>query len=212
VVTYRELQGNPETSGNDAGVLAASLDEANSTGKRLAALPVVSRTLTLSNFIPGDQDEKIAAIKSAAHGLGTALNPVRQQPAPSDNEVVAAIRKTAGDLSKVAGNATVAGAEAARQVSDLLKRLAQSDAATRSKVEAATIPSLIYDLDRLRNSVDPHPVTVETLPSNLVCDWILPVGRARVQVLPRGNPNDNISCGNSQLLSSLHNSRLPVPR
>jgi hopanoid biosynthesis associated RND transporter like protein HpnN len=191
VVTYRELQGNPETSGNDAEVLAASLDEANSTAKRLAALPVVSRTLTLSNFIPGDQDEKIAAIKSAAHGLGAALNPVRQQPAPSDNEVVAAIRKTAGDLSKVAGNAAGTGAEAARHVSDLLKRLAQSDAATRSKVEAATIPSLIYDLDRLRNSVDPHPVTVETLPSNLVRDWILPDGRARVQVLPRGNPNDN---------------------
>jgi len=37
VVTYRELQENPETSGNDAEVLATSLDEANSTAKRLAA-------------------------------------------------------------------------------------------------------------------------------------------------------------------------------
>src|SRR5260370_36940598 len=66
VVTLRELQGNPETSGNDAEMLATSLDEANSTAKRLAALHEVSRTLTLSTFIPNDQDEKIAAIKSAA--------------------------------------------------------------------------------------------------------------------------------------------------
>jgi hypothetical protein len=88
VVTYRELQENPETSGNDAEVLATSLDEANSTAKRLAALPEVSRTLTLSNFIPDDQDEKIAAIKSAAHDLGPALNPPRRQPAPSDKDVV----------------------------------------------------------------------------------------------------------------------------
>src|SRR5258708_12054214 len=108
------MQGNPETSGNDAEMLATSLDEANSTAKRLAALPEVSRMLTLSNFIPDDQDEKIAAIKSAAHDLGPALNPPRQQPAPSGKDVVEAIRKTAGDLSKVAVNAPVPTPEAAR--------------------------------------------------------------------------------------------------
>ena len=99
-------------------MLATSLDEANSTAKRLAALPEVSRTLTLSNLIPDDQDEKIAAIKSAANDLGPALNPPRRQPAPSDKDVVEAIRKTAEDLSKVAGNATGPGAEAARHVSE----------------------------------------------------------------------------------------------
>jgi predicted RND superfamily exporter protein len=54
VKTYRELQGNPQTSGDDAEVLAASLDEANSTAQRLAALPEVSRTLTLNSFVLGD--------------------------------------------------------------------------------------------------------------------------------------------------------------
>src|SRR5260370_24130587 len=190
VVTYRELQGNPETSGNDAEMLATSLDEANSTAKRLAALPEVSRMLTLSNFIPDDQDEKIAAIKSAAHDLGPVLNPPRQQPAPPDKDVVEAIRKTAGDLSKVAGNAAGPDAEAARHVSDLLMRLAESTAATRSKAEAATVPSLVYDLDQLRNSLDPYPVTVKTLPPDLVRDWVLPDGRARVPALPKGSPGD----------------------
>jgi hopanoid biosynthesis associated RND transporter like protein HpnN len=191
VVTYRELQENPETSGNDAEVLATSLDEANSTAKRLAALPEVSRTLTLSNLIPDDQDEKIAAIKSAANDLGPALNPPRRQPAPSDKDVVEAIRKTAEDLSKVAGNATGPGAEAARHVSDLLMRLAESTAATRSNAEAATVPSLVYGLERLRNGLDPYPVTVKTLPPDLVRDWVLPDGRARVQAVPKGSPSDD---------------------
>jgi hopanoid biosynthesis associated RND transporter like protein HpnN len=191
VVTYRKLQGNPETSGNDADVLAASLDEANSVAKRLAALPEVSRTMTLSNFLPDDQDEKIAAIKSAAHSLGPALNPAQRQPAPSDQDTVDAIRKTAGDLSKVAGNATGPGADAARHVSGLLMRLAESNAATRSNAEAAVVPSLVYDLDRLRDSLDPHPVTVKTLPPDLVRDWVSPDGQARVQALPKGNANDN---------------------
>src|SRR5260370_25177577 len=191
VVTYRELQGNPETSGNDAEMLATSLDEANSTAKRLAALPEVSRTLTLSNFIPDDQDEKIAAIKSAARDLGPALNPPRHQPAPSDKDVIEAIRKTAGDLTRVAGNVTGPGGEAARHVSDLLMRLAEATAATRSNAEAATVPSLVYDLDQLRNSLDPYPVTVKTLPPYLIRDWVLADGRARVQALPKGSPGDD---------------------
>jgi hypothetical protein len=51
------------------------------------------------------------------------------------------------------------GAEAARHVSGLLMRLAESNAATRSNTEAAVVPSLVYDLDRHRDSFDPHPVT-----------------------------------------------------
>jgi hopanoid biosynthesis associated RND transporter like protein HpnN len=190
VVTYRELQRNAETSASDAEVLAPNLENANDIAHRLAALPEVSRTLTLSSFIPDDQDEKIAAIHALAPRLGAALNPSRQ-PAPSDGDTVAAIRKTAADLSKMAGSATGPGAEAARRVSDLLMQLAKSDVAVRNKVEAAVVPSLVYDLMRLRDSLNPQPVTIKTLPSDLVRDWISPEGEVRVQVLPKGDPNDD---------------------
>jgi uncharacterized protein len=192
VKTYRELQGNPQTSGGDAELLAASLDEANRTAQRLAALPEVSRTLALSSFVPADQDQKIAAIQTAAPRLEAALNAPQRQSAPSDKDVVEAIRETAANLSKTAGNATGPGADAARHVSDLLTRLARSDAATRNKVEAAVIPSLVYSLERLRDSLDPQPVTVKTLPPNLIRDWLLPDGRARVQILPKGNDDNSL--------------------
>ena len=191
VVTYRELQRNPATSGNDAEVLAASLEDADIIASRLATLPEVSRALTLSDFIPNDQEEKIAAIRAAAPRLDAALNPRQQQPAPSDQDAVEAIRAAAGDLSKAAGNATGPGAEAARRVSDLLMQMAESDPATRSRAEATVVPPLTYDLDRLRNSLDPYPVTLKTLPSDVVRNWTLPDGRARIQVLPKGDPNDD---------------------
>jgi hopanoid biosynthesis associated RND transporter like protein HpnN len=191
VVTYRELQGDPETRGNDADVLVTSLDEANAAAKRLSALPEVARTRTLSNFIPDDQNEKIAAIKLAAHNLGPALNPAHRQPAPSDQDTVDAIRKTASDLTRVAGDATGPGADATRHVSGLLMRLAESNAAIRSSAEAAVVPSLVHDLDQLRDSLDPHPVTVKTLPPDLVRDWVSPDGHARVEALPKGNANDS---------------------
>jgi uncharacterized protein len=189
VMTYRELQRNPETSGNDAEILAPSLDQANDTAKRLAAIPEVSLVLTISSLIPADQDRKIAIIGAASKDLTAALN-VSRQPAPTDQDVIAAIRETAAALSKVAGSAAGPGADSARRVSDLLVKLAQSDTAVRSKAEAAVIPPLIYDLDGLRKSLDPQEITLKTLPASLVATWLLSDGRARVEVLPNGDPTE----------------------
>jgi hopanoid biosynthesis associated RND transporter like protein HpnN len=189
VVTYRELQRDPEANGNHAEILAPSLEKANETARRLAALPEVSRTLTLSNLIPADQDQKIAALKTTSQRLGTALNAPRA-PAPSDQENIAAIQSAAEVLSAAAGNGEGSGAETARQVSGLLRRLASADAGIRAKAEAAIVPPLIYDLDVLRKSLAPEVVTIKTLPPNLVRDWVLPNGRALVKALPKGDPND----------------------
>jgi uncharacterized protein len=190
VVTYHELQNDPATSGNGAEILAPSLQKADETAKRLATLPEVSQTLTLSSLIPTDQDQKIAALKGASQSLGPALNPPRARPAPNDQENIGAIQSAAEDLSRAAGSGNGSGAEAARHVSDLLKRLASADAGIRAKAEAAIVPSLMYDLDLLRRSLAPEVVTIKTLPPALVRDWLLPDGRARVQALPKGDPND----------------------
>jgi hopanoid biosynthesis associated RND transporter like protein HpnN len=190
VATYRELQNDPETSANDAEVLVPSLEKTDETAKRLAALPEVSRTLTLSSLIPADQDQKVAALKAASQRLGPALNPRAVRPAPSDQENIAAIQSAAEGLSLAAGYGNGSGAEAALHVSGLLRRLTSADAGIRAKAETAIVPPLIYDLVLLRKSLALEVVTIETLPPNLVRDWVAPDGRARVQALPKGDPND----------------------
>ena len=189
VATYRELRGNPLTSGSDADVMAKSLADADDIAKRLATLPQVLRTLTLSSFIPADQAQKIAVIKSAAQHLRGAID-AKREAAPSDKDNADAIRATAANLLKAAGTAAGSGADAARNVAGLLTRLADSDPATRKRAEAAVVPSLNYDLDRLRASLDPQTVTTANLPADIVRDWLSPDGRARVQALPKGNPDD----------------------
>jgi predicted RND superfamily exporter protein len=52
------------------------------------------------------------------------------------------------------------------------------------------VPPLSYDLGLLRRSLAPQPITIKTLPPHLISDWQLPDGRARVQALPKGDPND----------------------
>jgi uncharacterized protein len=190
VVTYRELQNDPQTSGNDAEILAPSLERADAAAKHLAALPEVARTLTLNSFIPADQEQKIAALKGAAQRLGAVLNPADVDPAPSDQEVVTALQTTADDLSKAAGHQAGAAAESARHVAALLRRLAGADAGMRAKATTTVVPPLIYDLGQLRKSLAPELVTIKTLPPNLVHDWVAPDGKARVEALPKGDAND----------------------
>jgi hopanoid biosynthesis associated RND transporter like protein HpnN len=189
VVTYRQLRGNPLTSGTEAEVVAKSLADADSIAKRLAALPQVLRTLTLDSFVPHDQEEKVKVIKATAMRLHGALG-ANHETSPSDKDDVDTIRSTAANLLKVAGTTAGPGADAARTVAGLLTRLADADVATRGRAEAAVIPSLNYDLDRLRDSLDPQFVTIKDLPQNLVRDWLLADGRARVQVLPKGDSGD----------------------
>jgi uncharacterized protein len=189
VITYRQLQSDPQTSSNTAEILAPSLGQADSLAKQLGELPEVSRTLTLSNFIAGEQDEKIAVLRDASRTLNHTLNPRDKSPAPSDRDNVAAIRNAAQALKMAAGDTHGPGTDAARNVSSLLDRLADADADMRRKAEAALVPPLTHDLDRLRKSLEPEAVTLKTLPQSLVQDWMLPDGRTRVQAIPKGDPN-----------------------
>ncbi|MFZ2109819.1 MAG: MMPL family transporter [Roseiarcus sp.] len=190
VVTYRQLQSDPLTSGNDAEILAPSLEQADAIAKRLATVPEVSRALTLNSFVPGDQQQKIAALQAAWQDLGPALNPPGLQPAPDDQQNVAAIRGAALALSRAAAGAKGNVAEDARDVAALLTRVADAAPAVRGKVEAAIVPPLTYDLDLVRKSFTPETITIQTLPPNLVRDWVLPDGRARIQAMSKGDVND----------------------
>jgi hopanoid biosynthesis associated RND transporter like protein HpnN len=190
VVTYRQLQKDPQTSGSDAEVLAPSIEQAEATAKHLDGLPQVSRTITVNNYIPGDQDAKIAELKSRSGRLHAALKS-GNHPAPTDEQTVASIRDAAKALSEAAGNKQGSAADTARNVSAQLTRLADADAGVRQKAEAAVVTPLLFDLDQLRQSLSPRPVSIGNLPPDLLRDWVLPDGRARVEALPKGDPNDS---------------------
>ncbi len=72
-----------------------------------------------------------------------------------------------------------------------LEAIATGPPAGRSRAQAALIPPLNVLLDQLRAMLQAEPVTLQTLPPDLVRDWRTKDGRARVQVSPRGNSNDN---------------------
>src|SRR5579859_177247 len=190
VVTYNQLQKDPETSASDAEILAPSIAQADAVAKRLDGVSEVGRTITVNSYVPGDQGAKIAELKSASGRLRPALK-TANHPAATDEQTVASIDQAAKALSTAAGTQQGNAADAARNVSALLNRLAGAGAATRQRAEAAVISPLLFDLDQLRRSLSPEPISISTLPPDLLRAWVLPDGRARVEALARGDPGDS---------------------
>ncbi len=191
VATYLELKNDPAGGANDIQVLAPSLDSADQTAARLQKLPQVARATTLSSLIPDDQPEKLALIAKAAGTLDPAINPKTPAVPPTDAQNIAMLNSTVNALNAVAGTATGPGADAAHRLAAAMSKLAQADPAARQRADAAFVPSLRTALAQLRDLFKAHLVTRDTVPPDVAQQWLTPDGRARVDVAPSGDPNDN---------------------
>jgi hopanoid biosynthesis associated RND transporter like protein HpnN len=150
----------------------------------------VSKTQTLGDLIPADQDKKLSLIRPTAEKLGPALHPSQTLPPPTDRENVEALTATAASLSQIAGMSPGQGADAAHRLAGLITTLAGADQAARAKAASAFVDPLRISLASLRQALNPERVAVATIPPELKRAWLTPDGRARVQVLPKGDPDD----------------------
>lgn len=191
VSTLRDLGSDPQTDPNTISILAPSLKEAQPLADRLRQLNEVSRVTTLQDFVPGDQEAKLAISRRAAAALKPVLNPRRQRAAPSDPEDAAALSHAAHALNTLTSGAAGKGADNARRLAGEFGRLASAPPETREAARKALLPSLDTTLDVLRASLDVQKVLVDSIPADLKRDWVTPDGRARIDVAPAGNPNDN---------------------
>jgi hopanoid biosynthesis associated RND transporter like protein HpnN len=190
VATFLELRKDPQTGANSVEIMKQNLAAADATVQRLSELPQVSQTRTLSSLVPENQEEKLKVIYSVAAAIDSSLNPKAIDPPPTDQENIEALTGTADLLVKVAGSGQGPGADAARRLSGLLRRLAQAEPSVRKQAQTTVAEPLRFSLDRLRQELKPEPITVGSIPRDLARDWVTPDGRARVQVLPKGDPDD----------------------
>jgi hypothetical protein len=190
IATYLELRRDPATGASAIDILAPSLAVAREMADRLSKVPEVSRVMTLESFVPRDQQTKLAAIQKAAEVLDPALTQAVRPP-PSDADNVAALHAGADALIQTAGEDSGPGADAARRLATAMSQLATADPALHAKAQATFVAPLKTSLDSLRNLLQAAPVTEQNIPPDFAADWIKPDGHARVQVFPRGDPNDN---------------------
>jgi hopanoid biosynthesis associated RND transporter like protein HpnN len=178
--TLYDLMSSPLTNPYTIDIIAANQDAATALAAKLKALPTVSGVLTLDSFVPKDQQPKLAIIADAASILAPTLAP--QPPAaPVTAADIRMAAKSAADhidaalpkLPKDHPLAAIAGDLKALQTAPDAVVMATNEALTRF---------LPNELDQLRTALSAEPVTAASVPSDIARDWMLPDGRARVQV------------------------------
>ena len=190
IATFLDLRRDPGIGSNSVNVLTASADAARQTAARLKALPEVDRVMTLADFIPADQPEKLQMIAE----LATVLQPVFNAPPrtpPTDADNVAGLGRAIDNLRKTATDQTGPGADAARRLASDLEMLVAADQDVRRRAEATFITPIKRDLTDIRELLQASTVTLDNLPPEITTNWRATDGRILVQAMPKGNPDDN---------------------
>jgi len=191
IATFLDLRKDPNTGASAINVMTRSEADAAKIAARLEKLPEVLRVMWLDSFVPEDQPAKLKLIAQAAKVLNPALNPESIDDPPSDAENIDSLKSSVESLRKAAGDAKGPGAVASRRLADALQRLADASEATRNKAQNVFVVPLKIMFDQLKNLLQPQPLSLDTLPPEIVSSWRTKDGLMRVEALPRGDPNDN---------------------
>jgi hypothetical protein len=165
VSTLFDLMKNPETSPNTIDVAAPSLAAADAGGKALQ--PAAGRPgLTLSSFIPDDQDRKLAVIADA-NGFwippSIRLTSSRRPATPRSRPALPPPPPSCGQPRAMTPEIRPMDA---RRLADALASLAEGGPAEpRPRRQSALVPGLQTMLRQVSDSLTPQKVTLASIPA-----------------------------------------------
>ena len=187
--TLFDLMDSPVTNPFTIDILTASAAAAAPLSDRLRKLPMVSEVLSINSFVPKDQKEKLAQIEDAATLLGPTLAPPTPVAPPTAQEIRVAANRA---YEAIAPTLTKPSADPVlRMIADDLHRLAAAPDPVLLAANQALTRFLPAQLDQLRTALSAQPATLQSIPPALARDWVLPDGRARIQILPKTEANDS---------------------
>jgi hopanoid biosynthesis associated RND transporter like protein HpnN len=181
--TLRDLINNPVTNPYTIDILAPDAKAAAALSDRLDALPDVSGTISINSFVPSDQTQKLAVIADADTILAPTLSPQSKAAPVTPDDIRLAAKSALAQIDPALPKlppdnplALVAG--------DLRQMETAPDAVLMTVNETLT-RFLPMELDHLRTALTAQPVTLDSIPKDFARDWLLPDGRARIQVNPK---------------------------
>jgi len=175
VSTLLDLAANP-----DNGVFAVDTvtdaDKVKAIEARCAGQKAISRCMSLADFVPENQDEKIAILQDVNGLLASSLGPVQPRPAPSADE----LRRALADTAALLGD---------RPVAQHLRDIAARDDKAVLELQDDVTGGLVPLLDQLSGMLNTTAVSEKDLPADLVANWRAADGRERLQIYPKGDIN-----------------------
>jgi hopanoid biosynthesis associated RND transporter like protein HpnN len=191
IATFLDLRRDPVTGANAISVLAPDLASTRPVAERLSKVPEVAQVRTLDFFVPADQEKKLAAIKVARDKIEPSFKADAAQKPPTNEENVQSLNEVVNSLNEAAEKHKGQGGDAAKRLAGLLANLAKSTPEMREQVAGAFLRPLKIALADLQDLLQAQQVSLIDVPREIEELWRTLDGRARVEVLPKGDPNDN---------------------
>ena len=198
VVTLRELLEDPNTAVRAVSMMEPDSASAAAVAARLEEIDGVRGTMTLSTFVPLDQEAKLRILAGLADDLGPAPDPVVGAPGgPGEDQAryagrIASVERLRATASRLYLEGDSATSSAARQLLYLIDSWRASlevwPEETRASIagglEASLVGTLPWVQASFRKALSAGPVTRGELPGSLRERWVAADGTERVQVLP----------------------------
>ena len=185
--TTLELIRDSETSPKTISIIRPSLEEARALATKLAALEEVAKAVSVSNFVPGDQTDKLAIIGDLGFILLPVFDTAAKKPLPSVTEELTALVALSEKLSGLSPDK-----EAVRLRRELKAFLtgAKDDAAVTALRDAllGLYPRLV---GQLRTALEAREVGLSNIPTELRERFLSAGGIARIEVTPAFSVEDN---------------------
>lgn len=184
-----------------ANSIAANLEQADALKERMQQLDAVARSITLSDYVPKAQEEKVEILTDLSFLISTpgAAPPDETRKMPIEDQIQS-LRVLQGLLREATEQASPSAlTESMRnletKLSDLVSRLANEDADADAELlerfESVLLTSLPGQIERVRAALEVVPFDRSALPERLERRLMAPDGRARVQTFPRENLEDH---------------------
>lgn len=180
--------------------VAPDLEQAQAIAERLRSVPEVERVVTVADFVPEDQEEKLDIIEDVALFLGPLTRAEGGAPEASVEKRIEALRHLSdelGHLLRGSPDADLArnAAAFAGELDAYLSALPPGDAADDSldALEKNLLGELPEQLRVLDAALTAGHVTLENLPEAVVDQMVGEGGMIRVQIFPRQDLSDHAS-------------------
>jgi uncharacterized protein len=180
--TLRDLMNQPLSNPYSIDILAPNVAAARALAAKLSVLPTVSHVLTIGSFVPTGQSTKLAMVQDAAGILAPSLLPPLDPRPATPAEIRAAARGALRQIEPALR--LLPRGDPLDAIAGDLRAIARANDATVRAIDGALTRFLPLELDRLRTALGAEPASLASVPADIARDWVLPDGRARIEVLP----------------------------
>ncbi len=202
VATFNDLMKEPGSSPLTIMVVKDRGSDVKAAARRIKALALVDKAVSIDDFIPGGQDEKLDIIEELSLLMGPELD-IAGGGASNKKDGkgrLNAMRELESALSRYGADKDVRPAErsAAKEALDVIGRLTArlenmdpgQRAAALDEFEKSLLASLPERLRVLRDSLTAGPVSFKDLPPELVNRWVGRHGERLIKVFAKKNISD----------------------